>query len=71
MPLQIVERGFRTLVFTDKPNGVSPEPDAVPLFDSFSAARRAMLQNAPVRVFDTQEGEIPAIRPISETPPPT
>jgi hypothetical protein len=72
MPLQIVERGFRTLVFSDKPNGVSPEPDAIPLFDSFSASRIASLQNAPVRVFDTKEKiEVLPVRPISDTPPPT
>jgi hypothetical protein len=72
MPLQIVERGFRTLLFSDKPDGVAPEPDAIPQFDSFSAARIASRQDLPVRVFDTKEKIEPLpVREITNTPPPT
>jgi hypothetical protein len=71
MTLQVVSAGYRTVLFTDKPNG-PPKVDEIPAPVKFSAERIAASEVPPTTVYAASAGKIEEgpIHPISDTPPP-
>jgi hypothetical protein len=72
MALIIVDRGFKTLVFTDAPDGPPPEVNLAPIPARFSATKVAAKDIPPSAVYEVTNGQLETlpVRPISVSKPP-